>query len=154
MIGVLAAVAVTFVNPRAQASTARGYAQEVAALCDSVRQRAVASRTQQKLEVQANQVIHWQASEPGLLAPTSWDLVGTVPVPSQVVVSAVSTRTHIQPNDGVPPPGDLLPFDGLEFLPDGSAEAATIFITDSKSENRSRVAIYPATGSAYVYYEW
>ncbi len=102
MIGVLAAVAVVFVNPRSTAETSRGYAQEIAALCDAVRQRAVASRTRQRLEVQANQVIHWQASQPGLAAPLDYLLIGRTVVPAQVVIASVDTRPHVQPDDGVP----------------------------------------------------
>jgi len=153
MIGVLAAVAVLFINPRSTAATSSGYAQEIAALCDAVRQRAVASRTRQRIEVQGNQVIHWQASTQGMADPPDYGLVGRTVVPAQVAIVAVDTRPHVQPDDGVPSAGANLPID-LDFFADGSAAPATIFISDSRSEDRARVVIYPATGSAYVYQEW
>lgn len=153
MIGVLAAVAVLFVNPRATAGTSRGYAQEIAALCDAVRQRAVASRTRQRLEVQPDQVIHWQATTTGLADPPDYGLVGRTVVPAQVVIASVDTRPHVEPDDAVPSAGANLPID-LDFFADGSAAPATIFVSNSKSEERARVVIYPATGSAYVYTEW
>lgn len=153
IIGLLSAVALVFVNPRSFAATSRGYAQEIASLCDSVRQRAVASRAYQKLEVTGDQIIHWQASTTGMTEPTDWDYVGTTPVPSEVRVASTSDRTHINPDDGVPAEGAGLPAE-IDFAPDGSATAATIFVTDSADENKARVAIYRATGSAYAYYEW
>ena len=153
IIGVLAAAALVFVNPRSFAATSRGYAQEIASLCDSVRQRAVASRTYQKLEVQDGQIIHWQGDTTGMTPPTDWSYVGTTPVPSEVRIASTDDSTHIAPNASVPVEGTGLPAE-IDFAPDGSATAATIFVTDSADENKARIAIYRATGSAYAYYEW
>jgi prepilin-type N-terminal cleavage/methylation domain-containing protein len=153
IIGLLTVAAVMFVKPRSYAATAQGYAQEVAALCDSVRQRAVASRTYQKLEVKADQVIHWQGTTTGMTPPDDWALVGTVPVPSEVVIASTSDRTHMAVDDNVPLAGAGLPAE-IDFAPDGTAVAATIFVTDSADEVKARVAIYRATGSAYSYYGW
>jgi len=153
IIGVLAAVALVFVNPRSFAATSRGYAQEVASLCDSVRQRAVASRTFQKLEVQDSQIIHWQGNTTGMTPPTDWSYVGTTPVPSEVRIASTDDRTHIQADDSVPTEGTGLPAE-IDFAPDGTATAATVFVTDSADENKARVAVYRASGSAYSYYEW
>lgn len=153
IIGILAVAALVFVNPRSFAATSRGYAQEIASLCDSVRQRAVASRTYQKLEVQGDEIIHWQGDTTGMTPPDDWSLVGTTPVPAEVVIASTSDRTHIQADDSVPTVGTGLPVE-IDFAPDGTATAATIFVTDSADENKARVAIYRATGSAYAYYEW
>lgn len=153
IVGLLTVSAVMFVKPRAYAASAQGYAQQIAALCDSVRQRAVASRTYQKLEVRADQVIHWQGTTTGMTPPDDWSLVGVVPVPSQVVVASTSDRTHMQVDDSVPSAGSGLPAE-IDFAPDGTAIAATVFVTDSADEMKARVAIYRATGSAYAYYGW
>ena len=152
MVGVLAAVAVLFINPRSTAQTARGYAQEIAALCDTIRERAAATRTQQRLEVQPDEVVHWRATTPGQ-NPALYEVVGRTPVPSRVVVASVDSKPHRDPNVEVPAPGTNVPFD-LEFFADGSAMPATIFVSDDRSEDRARIVIYPATGSAYVYNEW
>jgi prepilin-type N-terminal cleavage/methylation domain-containing protein len=154
IIGILAGVAVVFVKPRSQAETARGYAHEIAALCDAARQRAVATRTRQRIAVEADQVVHTQAAGPGLkgdldISPLP---IGRTPVPSQVVISSMDATAHDASGSG-PTPGAGLP--GLiDFEPDGSASEATVFVSDFRSEDRARVVIYPATGSAYVYYEW
>jgi prepilin-type N-terminal cleavage/methylation domain-containing protein len=156
MIGVLSAVAVVFIKPRSFAATARGYADEIAALCDATRQRAVATRTQQRLVLDGDQVVHSQAIEPGMQLITDeddWAPVGTLPVPSEVAIAAIDNRPHIDSADLVPSPGTGLGTE-LVFMPDGSTQPATIFVEDSRSEIRARVVIYPATGSAYVYRDW
>ncbi len=153
IIGLLAVSAVMFVKPRSYAASAQGYSQEIASLCDSVRQRAVASRTYQKLEVKNNEVLHWQGTTTGMTPPVDWSLVGTTPVPREVVIASTSDRTHATPDDSVPAAGTGLPAE-IDFAPDGTANAATIFVTDSGDEIKARVAIYRATGSAYAYYGW
>ncbi|HTE54926.1 MAG TPA: prepilin-type N-terminal cleavage/methylation domain-containing protein [Kofleriaceae bacterium] len=153
MIGVLSSVALVFIKPRSVAATARGYADEVAALCDAARQRAVASRTIQRIEVEATRVIHYRGSLPGIKDPPAWELIGTLDVPSGVIIRAMSDRTHVLTGDSVPSAGTGIP-GAVQFSPDGSAAAATIFVEDSESRNRARVAIYRATGSVYAYYEW
>lgn len=154
MIAIITTAAVVLVNPRSYAATARGYTQDLTALADSMRQRAVASRTYQKLEVRSDRVLHWQADTTGMSAPEDWTLVATVYVPAEVVISSTSPRTHIKADDDVPDEGANLPFE-IDFAPDGTVAAgATIFVQDNEGENRARVAIYRATGSAYTYYEW
>jgi prepilin-type N-terminal cleavage/methylation domain-containing protein len=164
MVGVLAAVALVFVKPGSAAASARGYADEVAALCDAVRQRAIAAHTYERIEVEAGGVVHWQfealdagPNEPSdPIDPAEWKQLGVLPVPADVVVGAVSIKTHIRANEPIEPDpdDDNLPAQ-IIFTPDGSARApATIFVEDSRSENRARVAIYPATGSVYAYREW
>lgn len=155
MVGVLAVVAVVFIKPRSFSGTARGFADEIAALCDATRQRAVASRTQQQLVLEADVVVHNQANEPGLQAMGvgDWLAVGSLRAPSEVVIASVDNTPHIDSDTLVPSVGTGLGTE-LVFMPDGSTQPATIFVEDSRSENRARVVIYPATGSAYVYREW
>jgi hypothetical protein len=162
MVGIMAAVALLFIKPRSLSASSRGYADEVAALCDAVRQRAVASHIYQRVEVATDGVVQWQWQPPdaGLLEPTipiepdEWKRVGSAPVPAEVLISAVSIKTHVDRDTDVPDPGENLPAD-IIFTPEGTTlQPATIFIEDSHSENRARVAIYPATGSVYAYQEW
>ncbi len=157
MVGVLAAVALVFVKPGSAAATSRGYADEVAALCDAARQRAVASRRFQRIEVEAGRVVHLQATTTGLAPPDEdgfdFEVVGRIDVPADVVVSALSDRTHVATNDAVPAAGTGLP-GAVVFSPDGRATAGTIFVEDSRSRDRARVAVYRATGSVYAYSEW
>jgi prepilin-type N-terminal cleavage/methylation domain-containing protein len=153
MIGVLTAVALVFVKPGQVASTSRGYADEVAALCDAARQRAVASRRIQLIEVEADRIVHRMALEPGLKQPSEWQLVETLDVPADVVIRSLDDSTHVQSNLDLPTPGDGVPGE-IQFAPDGSAQARTIFVEDSRSQGRARVVVYRATGSVYAYSEW
>ncbi len=153
MVGVLSGIAVVFVKPSSHASSATGYAHEVAALCDAVRQRAVASRARQMLEVTSDKIVHYQASLPGMAPADEWRLVGTLPAPSRVFIASTDTRVHDAPRDGAPQLGAGLPFE-VDFAPDSTSTAATIFVQDTYGETRARVIVYRATGSAYAYSEW
>lgn len=153
MVGVLSGVAVLFIKPSSYAATARGYAHEISALCDVVRQRAVASRTRQMIEVTVDRVVHYRASEPGMAPATDWELIGTLPVPPQVWIASTDPRAHLESGDGVPELGAGLPFQ-VQFAPDGTATAATVFVHDAQDDIRARVAIFKATGSAFAYSEW
>lgn len=156
MIGVLVAVAAVFIKPSSAAASARGYADQVAALCDAARQRAVATRRIQVIEVDTGRVAHKQAARTGLEPPREGEElqpVGLLPVPGNVSIASLAAATHDDPDRDIPPVGTGLP-GAILFMPDGTSQAATIFIQDSRSENRARVAIYPATGAAYAYHEW
>jgi prepilin-type N-terminal cleavage/methylation domain-containing protein len=153
VIGLLAAAAIVFVKPGQFAGSSRGYAHQIAALVEGVRQRAVASRTYQMLEVHDDQVLHYQGATTGMTMPTDWNLIGTTPALHGVVIASASDRTHTETDDGVPAAGAGLPAT-IYFPPDGTASPATIFVTDEQDANRARVAIYRATASAYAFNEW
>ena len=152
IVGVLTATAV--LSYRNTTGSVHGYAQQIAGELEAARLRAVAARRWQRVEIQPNQVSAWEATSTGMAVPTTWQFVRSFGAPSKVEVIAMSDRTHVLVNDSVPGPGVGL--DGaVEFRPDGSAAAAaTIFIADSNDVKHMRVAVYPATGSAYVFGEW
>jgi prepilin-type N-terminal cleavage/methylation domain-containing protein len=153
MVGILSGLAVVFVKPTSYAASANGYAHEIAALFDAVRQRAVASGVRQMVEVTDDEVVHYQATLPGVAPADEWRLVGTLPAAPEVFIAATDTRVHVTPDDGVPSLGAGLPFQ-VDFSPDGTSTAATIFVQDTYGAVRARVAVYKATGSAYVYSQW
>jgi prepilin-type N-terminal cleavage/methylation domain-containing protein len=154
IVGVLTALAVVLVHPSSYAATSRGYAQEIAALCEAVRERAATTQTQQRLVIDSARVVHEQAREPGMVEePSGWDHVGTVRVPSEVTIASTDDVSRPEPNFSVPTVGSGLPAE-IRFFPDGTAQPGRIFITDVKAADRARVVIYPATGSAYDYVEW
>jgi prepilin-type N-terminal cleavage/methylation domain-containing protein len=153
MVGILSGAAAIFIKPSSHAASAQGYAQEIAAMCDVVRQRAAASRTRQMIEVAADHVAQYQASEPGMTPAVEWELVGTLPVPARVAIASTDPRAHLASGDGVPSAGAGLPLE-IEFAPDGTSTAATIFVHDDQDRIRARVAILRATGSAFAYSEW
>ncbi len=153
IIGILAALATMAISTGGYAATTRGFAEQVAAQVEAARMRASSTRRWQRLAVSSNAVAHWEASNEGLATPSDWQLIEEVPAPSGVRVAALDNRTHLTPGDGVPTIGAGL--DGtVEFAPDGAAEAATLFIGDDDGSRRSRVAIYRATGTVYVFEGW
>ena len=153
IVGLMAGAAVVFVKPSAQARTARGYASSITALCDAARQRAVASNTYQRIQVTSTGVVHYQGDDDGMTIPTFTDEVAHLPVPDQVEIVSFDDVTHVTDDTDVPEEGAGLP-GTIDFAPDGTASAATVFVTDSSDDYRARVAVYRASGSVYTYQDW
>ena len=153
IIGILTTVAVVSVRGQSYAGTVTGYSQKINAEIDNARMRAVASGRWQQLEITPTTVLHWEATTEGMGVPVGYDLVRTISVPKNVFVRSMDDRTHLAPNDSVPAVGDGL--DGaVNFAPDGSGEAATIFVGDVNDKDHKRVTIFRATGTAYVFSDW
>ena len=154
IVGLMAGAAVVFIKPSSYARSARGYASAVTALCEAARQRAVASNTYQRIEVTTDGIVHYEADDPGMTLPESFtDEIARVDLPDQVVISSFDTITHVTDDTDVPEEGAGLP-GTIDFAPDGTASAATIFVTDSSDDFRARVAVYRASGSVYTYQDW
>lgn len=153
IIAILTGIAVVSVRKSSYAGTVDGFAAMVAAECTVAQQRAVASKRWQRLDIMPGSVEHWESSTEGMAPPTVWEHVRTIIAPNNVEVVAVSYKTHVVANDGVPGPGTNL--DGVvNFAPDGGAMAATIFVGHLHQDKRSRVTIYRASGTAYAFNEW
>lgn len=153
IVGVLAAVAVFYVRPSDYAGTTKGFADQVASLADQNRLRALSTQKIQRLEIDAYNVVHLQATTPGLATPTDWEEIAIIHAPADTLIASTSDRTHLEPGDGVPVPGDGLKAT-IDFKPDGSAEAITIFFTDERDHARARLAIYGVTGTARLFTDW
>lgn len=153
IVGVLSALSFFLVKSTSYAGTPRGFTEQIAAVADTARLRAVATRKWQRLEFLADRVEHWEADLDGMGPPNNWVLMRTIFVPRNVEIAAVSTRTHLVPNDAVPGYGVGLG-DGVQFAPDGAGQAGTVFIGDTFGKLKSRAAFYRATGSVYVFEGW
>jgi prepilin-type N-terminal cleavage/methylation domain-containing protein len=153
IIGVLAAVAVFYVRPSDYAGTTKGFADQVAALADQNRSRALSTQKIQRIEIDSYNVVHLQATTSGLATPADWEEIAVIHAPADTLIASTSSRTHLEPGDGVPAPGDGLKAT-VDFKPDGSAEAITIFITDERDHTRVRLAIYGVTGTARLFEDW
>ena len=153
IVGVLMAAAV--VSYQNSPASVHGYAEQVSGELDGARLRAVASKRWQRVEIQAAQVSVWEATTEGMATPVGWQLLRTVFAPAKVSVVSMSDQTHAVPNSSVPAPGAGMTNAAVEFRPDGAAAAAaTIFIGDARDVSHVRVAVYRATGSAYVFNDW
>ena len=154
IIGILVVTAIVSIQPEKHARSTSGYTEEISATLENMRVRAVAKRRWQRLEVNGDTVLQLEATTEGMDTPTDWYIVQTLTAPNGVRVHAVSDRTHIAVNDSVPVAGDGLGTLFVDFAPDGAGTARTIFIGDSAGERRLRIAVYRATGAAYIYEDW
>ena len=152
IIGILAGIAAVSVRGESYAGTVQGFAKEIAAEVDNSRMRAVATGRWQQIEVHEGMVTHWEATTVGMGAPVAWDLVRRIGAPSHVMIAAADTFTYLAPGSGVVD-GDGMPA-FIHFAPDGSGESATVFLRNDANDDRQRVAIFRATGSAYVFKSW
>lgn len=158
IIGVLVAVAVISISPDKYARNTAGYADQVAATLEDMRVRAVATRTWQRLEIDATGVVHLEAAEQGMKSPDveplgEWYELQRLSVPAGVIIHAVSDKTHVAADDGVPAAGDGFDLT-IDFAPDGAGTARTIFVGDDDGERQLRIAVWGTTAAAFVYEYW
>lgn len=154
IVGVLTTVAVLQLRPSDYAGTALGFADEIAALGDQARMRALSTQKIQRLQFEPQAVYHLQAKTSGLVA-TEWEEIGALPAPANIRIASTSDRVHLAPDDQVPADGEGIG-EIIEFSPDGSARAITAFIVDGDEagRRRARISFYRATGSARIFEGW
>ena len=157
IIGVLVTIATVTISSKQYARTPFGYATQIAATVDNARMRAISIRRLQRLVITNGSVEHWEAPTEGMAPPPAWPVgwsrVQTVGPPSDVEIYILDNKPHLNPNDSVPAEGAGLG-GFIDFAPDGSATAATVFVGDNTKERTARVAIFGATGTAYVFKGW
>jgi prepilin-type N-terminal cleavage/methylation domain-containing protein len=153
IIGIITTIATISVRSQSYAGTVKGYAELIASEVDNARLRSVATGRWQQLEVTDTALLHWQATNEGMGIPTDYDLISRIGTPSNVFIRSMDDRTHMAVGDAVPAVGTGLG-GTVNFAPDGSGQAATIFVGDTNDKAFARVAIYRATGMAYVFNEW
>jgi prepilin-type N-terminal cleavage/methylation domain-containing protein len=153
IIGILLMAASAVVKTKSYASTSRGLADEISGELDAAHSRAVATRRWQRFLFHSGGVDHYQSNTEGMAAPDSWTLVGSMNTPQDIFIHSTADRTHLVPGDSVPDSGTGLD-EELLLAPDGTAQAKTIFIGDAEGGNPTRVAVYRATGSSYVFDGW
>ena len=152
IVGILMTIAVFTIGSSDYGGT-HGFADSIAAECETARLRALSTRRWQRLEITSTGVELWQSDTEGLADPTGYELVRSIAAPRDIEVMAIDDRTHIVKGDSVPSVGTGL--DGsINFAPDGIAEAATVFVGNTRDDTRARVAVYRATGSVYVFEGW
>jgi prepilin-type N-terminal cleavage/methylation domain-containing protein len=155
IISVLMAVAVVRIRRSSYNVSVYGYAEELDSEVDSMRNRAIATKRWQRLEVDHDTVIHYEANFQGLRVPNDdeWVEVRTISSPGDVFVASLDDVTHLNPGSSVPAVGAGLG-GTVDFAPDGAGQAATLFIGEESDRDRARLVIYRATGASYVYDQW
>lgn len=155
VMGVLLTYAVVRIRGAQYNASVYSFAEKINAEIDSMRIRATANGRWQRLVVDQFDLVHEEATFTGMRVPgdDEWQVVRTINAGGELFVSALSTRTHVEPDDSVPGAGTGLG-DTIDFAPDGAGQAATIFIGEESDRERARVAIYRATGASYVFDQW
>jgi Tfp pilus assembly protein FimT len=152
ILGVLATVAVPALRASTYGAGANGFANQIDALLDEARMRAVSSRRWQRLVVLAREVRLEEAATTGMDVPTTWRDVRSLPTPSSVEIVALDFVSRLDPGPA-PTMGDNLGQD-LRLSPDGSATSATIYVQRRGGGEPTRLTLVRATSASFIYSGW
>lgn len=143
---------------------AEGFASQVKTQLEAAGQRAVARSRIQRIEVHSDQIVLWEgcgAPEPddpcpptGMKEPDDLVVVERIAPPSpELSLYGMSEETEREGN--ADPPGDTSLPGVIDFFPDGTAQAATLFLDHEHSEDeRHRIGVFRATGYVHVWRGW
>jgi prepilin-type N-terminal cleavage/methylation domain-containing protein len=168
VVGIIAVLAGLMFSlaPRPYDANAGVIAEQVNATFIYARTRAVSTRKIHRVEFTTDTengqdfqvVILWAAEDRGMALPNPipsnyWQLVDYKRVSKSVVIWSADT-TPVTTTGATPAQDFNLPYT-VQFKPDGSATASTIYITDrAGSRKYHRVLVYPVTGSSYAREVW
>ncbi len=168
VVGIIAVLAGLMfgIAPRPYDANAGVIADQVNSTFIFARTRAVSTRKVHRVEFtsatengQDFQVVNvWVASTRGMAIPASppsnyWQLVESKRVPKSAIIW--SAEPNAVTTAGANPAQDTDLDYAVLFMPDGSATASTIYITDRTGAPRKhRVLVYHVTGSSYAREAW
>ena len=148
------------VAPRPYDANAQVVADQLTSTFIYARTRAVSTRKVHKVEIyestEGEQIVEITAAkDTGMAysAATVWELVEIKRVPRSVIVASVVSGAKASAGESVTTDPALTA--RIDFKPDGSATASTVYIVDrSASARKYRVLVYHATGSSYAREGW
>ncbi len=157
IIGVLAALLVS-VSGRTYGANATSMSTELATTLNYARTRALSTRKIHLVaihfEMGTPEINVWQAATSGMamsnFVPGTAAFVQRLRIPKGV--SLFGAEVTARPA-GQTPAQSTARYD-IYFLPDGSATASTIYVTDTSQTRNHRVLVYHATGSSYARQAW
>ncbi|MBA3817384.1 MAG: GspH/FimT family pseudopilin [Deltaproteobacteria bacterium] len=157
IIGVLAALIIG-VSARPFGTNATNMAEQLAQTMNFARTRALSTRKIHRVEVHLElnppELRVWAASITGMkrtnITSVTPQFVERVRIPKSVTLWAASTGAQAA---GLDPAQTTTQFN-IDFLPNGSAAAATLYLTDPARSRKHRVLVYSATGSSYARTSW
>lgn len=150
LIGVLTAIAFSYAGERR--AGARGFTDQMSGELESARLRALSTRRWHRVTVTSTGAQVDQATTTGMVAPTAYEFVSKVTVPTHVRIVAMATQTYTT-SIGQPAEGSGLT-EEFRFAPDGSSVGRTLWIADSKDRSPFRIALFGSTGRARVFEGW
>ena len=149
IIAIMSALIVSVVNAPGNPANA---SVDIVSQLQFARHRAIANRRVHRVQFEPNVVSIWQSTAPGYQAPLGFEMVQTIRMPIGVqvwhVANPVVTATGATPAQEVGIMGTV------DFLPDGSCNSGTIYITDLQQDRKFRVLAYRMTGGSYMRNDW
>lgn len=157
IIGVIAALLVS-VSGRTYGANATSMSTELATTLNYARTRALSTRkihlVSFRFDLTPPEVNVWAASTSGMamanFVPSTAQFVQRLRVPSGVTLFGAEATAK---SAGQTPTQSTAAYE-IYFLPDGSATASTIYVTDTSNSRNHRVLVYHATGSSYARQAW
>jgi prepilin-type N-terminal cleavage/methylation domain-containing protein len=155
VIAIMSAIVIG-ISTRTYGVNATVFSEQLTGSLNLARTRALMTRKIQRvavhLELSPPELQIWQANTAGMAATniTTARFVERVRVPTTVTMWAAVTGAQASGQNPSQTASEL----DIDFYPDGSATAATLYVTDPNQSRKTRVLVYHATGSAYVRQAW
>lgn len=168
IVGITAGLGVVYLDSGKRGKDVQSFTQQLASQYSLARQRAVATRKRQRIEIGPTGFVHFQNIAEGLSPndltdPNNWDFVFQGVAPRDVSISAVASRLHTDADDSVPSASTDDPIIRIDLLPDGRARTATggtffesgwtVFVEDDEGV-QVRALLFGVTGATAVYDNW
>lgn len=169
VIAVLAGLMISL-STKSYGANPRAVSDQIVATMNLAKLRAISTRRWHRVEVTGptattpNSVILWQWSDVGMGVPTGscvlgppatacWQVVEVTSLPRTIVIHNATTTVYASAGAASVVQDPSLDF-LIDFRPDGSSTAGTVFLADSSSTHPWRVLVYQATGSSYARENW
>ena len=161
IVSILSALLIS-VSGSTYGSNPQRTSEEVATLFNNCKMRAVSTRRWHRCEVTPTGFTMFQWSATGLTTPSGacsppatncWQLISTLPFGSNVLGWANSTVVEATATGTVQAQNATMVAD-IDFKPDGSSSAGTIYFTDRQGNKPWRTVVYRYTGSSYARSGW
>jgi prepilin-type N-terminal cleavage/methylation domain-containing protein len=157
IIGVLAAL-IFGISARQWGANAANTAEQLAQTMNFARTRALSTRRIHRVEVHLElaepELRIWQAAQPGMnrdnYDPTTAQFVERIRISKATKLWAAVAG----PKPAGQSPGQSSAQYDIDFLPNGSATGATLYVTDTGGTRKQRVLVYSITGSSYARTSW
>ncbi len=156
LIGIVSAIAMS-ITSRTYGVNAGNYAEQLSQSMNLARTRALMTRKIQRvsvhLELSPPVIDMWQATDVGMATANITSapvFVERIQVPGSITLWSAVPGAQ---GSGLTPTQTATQVD-IDFYPDGSATAATIYVTDAQQSRQHRVLVFHATGSSYARTAW
>ena len=149
IIAIMSALIVSVVNAPGNPANA---SVDIVSQLQFARVKAIATRRVHRVQFEPNMVSIWQSTNTGYQTPVGFEMVQTIRMPVGVqiwaVINPVVTVTGANPaqESGI--------MGVVDYLPDGTCNSGTIYVTDLQQDRKFRILAYKMTGGSYMRDAW